>query len=401
MKKVVLSFLAIVSLFSCSVNETQNLLTNNSIDSLSKSTKNRLPNFNGQVTAFFNNAYKSLASENSQLGHDDPNNTDKYFFKAIDSSKQTLDLAFFDIDDPLATEMIINAHKRGVKIRVVTDSDNLKDKKDPTLPRKAIEDLKAVGIEIKADKRSAFMHHKFMIIDNKSIWGGSMNPTTTSMYEHNNNGFYIESPELTKNYLLEFNRMFEKNSFGNVDIIIPNPIVKVGNTEIKTLFSPRGGTQSAILSELKKATKNIKFMAFSFTEKNMGQIMVSKKAQGIDVEGVFDSCLVDKYSNYSLLRANKIPVYKDGNQALLHHKTMIIDDETVITGSYNFSNSAENSNNEDTIIVKSKEFATLYNKEYQRIKYAALNNKDIPPYDHPACNRGVSSLSTTNDNAID
>jgi phosphatidylserine/phosphatidylglycerophosphate/cardiolipin synthase-like enzyme len=393
MKKTVLSFLSLISLFSCSLNETQIIDINSLSNNINALYKKRLPEFEKPIFAAFNNAYKILASENNQIGRNDPKNSDKYFLRAIDSAQETLDVAFFDIDDQGAVDMIINSHKKGVKVRVVTDSDNLRDKSDSSLPRKAIEDLKASGIEIKDDKRTAFMHHKFMIVDNKAVWAGSMNPTTTSMYEHNNNVFYIQSSELAQNYFAEFNRMFEKGQFGFITEPVINPIVKVGDAEIKTYFSPRGGTQQAILEELRKATKSIKFMAFSFTEKNMSQILIEKKKQGLNVEGVFDSCLIDKYSNYNLFRENKILSLKDGNQALLHHKTMIIDDETVITGSYNFSNSAENSNNEDTIIIKSKDFANLYLKEYSKIRLAALTNKDIPPYDHPACNHRVSLSS--------
>lgn len=397
MKKTVLSILSILSLVACSIdsNENINLSNLNNVNSFAKS-KNRLPDFDKPLFAAFNNAYKSLASENNQIGHNDPNNSDKYFFKAIESSQKNLDVAFFDIDDQGAVDMLINAKKRGVNVRVVTDSDNLRDKKDSSLPRKAIEDLKASGIEIRDDKRTPFMHHKFMIVDNKAVWGGSMNPTTTSMYEHNNNVFYIQSQELAQNFTAEFNRMFEKGNFGFVTEPIINPIVKVGDAEIKTFFSPRGGTQQAILEELRNAKSSIKFMAFAFTEKNMGQVLIEKKKQGLKVEGVFDTCLIDKYSNYSQFRENKILSLKDGNQALLHHKTFIIDDETVITGSYNFSNSAENSNNEDTIIVKSKDFAKSYLIEYSKVRFAALTNQDIPPYDHPACNHINNNLSKEN-----
>ena len=69
----------------------------------------------------------------------------------------------------------------------------------------------------------------------------------------------------------------------------------------------------------------------------------------------------------------------------MHEKTIIIDDQIVITGSFNFSNSAEHNNNENTLIIKSDEIAGTYNKEYEKLKFAALNNKNLPPYDHPAC----------------
>ncbi|GIW22105.1 MAG: hypothetical protein KatS3mg068_1112 [Candidatus Sericytochromatia bacterium] len=77
-----------------------------------------------------------------QIAKNDPYNSDKYFFKIISSAKSTLDVAFFDIENEDATSYIINAKKRGVKVRVVTDSDNLRDKQNPDLPRKAIEDMK-------------------------------------------------------------------------------------------------------------------------------------------------------------------------------------------------------------------------------------------------------------------
>lgn len=388
MKKIIFAVTSIVVLASCSSQPVNSLFsdTSDNISALSSKSKKRLPDLpSNPVFAVFNNAYKPLAADNNQIGHADPNNSDKYLFKVISSAVNTLDVAFFDIDDPDATQAIIDAKNRGVTVRVVTDTDNLKDKQDPTLPRKAIEDLKAAGIEVKDDKRQPFMHDKFMIVDNKSVWAGSMNPTTTSMYEHNNNCVFIQSPELAQNYALRFNDMFNGN-FGSFTGQIPNPVVNVGDATIKTYFSPRGGTKQAIVDELKKASKSIKFMAFSYTDKDVGALMVSKKNQGLSVEGVYDTCLIDKYSTYYTLRGAKIPVYKDGNQALLHHKTIIIDDETVITGSFNFSNSAENSNDEDTLIIKSESLADMYNKEYARIKYAALNNTNIPPYDHPACN---------------
>ena len=78
-------------------------------------------------------------------------------------------------------------------------------------------------------------------------------------------------------------------------------------------------------------------------------------------------------------------MHSDGNQALLHHKVIILDDKTVITGSFNFSKNAELNNDENTVIIKSPAVAKLYLDEYARVKQAATNNKNIPPYDHPAC----------------
>ncbi len=335
------------------------------------------------ITVLFNNAYKALASDNELMGKKDPNNPDKKFLSIVKNAQKTIDGAFYDIENMEFTNSIVEAKKRGVKVRLITDSSNMK--KDGDI-RPSIRLLKDSGIEIKEDKKSSSMHHKFMIIDNKSLWTGSMNLTTNSIFQHNNDSILIESDKLSANYKAEFNRMYEKGNFKPNPHEIPNSEIKMTDgTIIQTLFSPEGKTEIEILKKISQAKKNIKFMVFAFTSKSISEAMINKSKQKIAVEGIFDACQISKYSVYNNLKTNKITVYKDGNQALLHEKIMIIDDETVITGSYNFSNNAEHNNNENTLIIKSKDIASQYLKEYERLKFASLNNKDLPPYDHPAC----------------
>lgn len=353
----------------------------------------KYPTTNLPFYVLFNNAYKGLFVDNEALGRKDPKNSDKYLFGFIQSAKQTLDIAVYDVDDAEATQALIDAAKRGVRIRLLTDTDNMVDKENPALPRKAIEKLKAAGVEVKDDKRSALMHTKFIIEDSKSVWAGSMNLTTTSMYHHNNNSFIIQSPKIAENYNIHFKRLFEQSDMsGKNPYIIPNPLVDLGNgTTIRTFFSPRGGTMDAVIQELSKARNSIKFMVFSMTHQQVEEVLIAKKKAGVKIEGVFDDCLISNSSLYADLKKNNIYSLRDGNQALLHHKAIIIDDETVITGSFNFSASAEESNNENAFIIKSKTIAGQYSNEYSRVKYSALNNKNLPPYDNPACGYGASS----------
>lgn len=339
------------------------------------------------VVASFNNAYKILTTDNEATGRKDPRNSDKYFVSLVNSAKKTLDGAFYDIQDPDITKAFIRAKQRGVEVRLVTDNESLKDKEDPTKPRQSIIDLQNAGITVKADTGPKLMHDKFMIVDNSVVWTGSMNITTSSIYHHNNNSILIRSPKMAENFNVEFKRMFEQNTFGPGDRNLPYPELNVSGISIRTFFSPGGGTKQAIINELKKAQKSIKFMAFSMTDKDMLQVMTEKKASGLKVEGVFDSCLIPQYSIYWDLKKAGVMSLRDGNQALMHHKVMIIDDETVITGSYNFSKTADEGNNENCIIIKHSGVAKQYNSEYYRIRTAAFDNKPIPEYDHPACDR--------------
>jgi len=381
MKKT-LAFTFLIFSLSCSSNiEFENELYQNLNNVEINSSSSFYP-----ITVSFNNAYKGLAEENERIGRAYDKNPDKYFIPLIDSAKNTIDGAFYDIGDPDVVQAFIRANKRGVKVRLITDDANLKDKDDPTLPRKSIVELKNAGIPVKDDKRSQLMHHKFMIVDNTTVWTGSWNLTTSSMFHHNNNALLITSKELAANFNAEFERMFNQNMFGPNSHDMPYKQVKADDATISLYFSPRGGTQEAVLEELKKAQKSIKFMTFSLTDKNAQDIILEKKKQGLKIEGVFDDCMArNAYSLYKPFRQNGIYSLRDGNQALLHHKVIIIDDQTVITGSFNYSKNAEQSNNENTLIIKSQKIGKFYNQEYGRIKYAALNNKNIPEYDHPAC----------------
>lgn len=341
--------------------------------------------------AMFNNAYKGLLTENEQIGRNSPQNVDKYFVGLIDSATRTLDGSFYDIDDAASVEALIRAKKRGVNVRLVTETDSLMDKHNPTQPRRSIAALRAAGIEIRDDKQAGLMHNKFMVVDNATVWTGSLNLTTSSMFHHNNNSVMIKSPQLAANFNAEFSRLFEQGIFVPNDHAVPNPVVNVSGIQIQTFFSPGGNAMTAVHEELKRATKSIRFMAFSMTDKEILRIMLEKKAAGVKVEGVFDTCLIPQYSIYWDLKKAGVLTLGDGNQALMHHKVMVIDDTTVITGSYNFSKSAQNKNQENMLVIKSPLIAKQYVDEYYKIRTAAFDNKNLPAYDHPACQKRTSA----------
>jgi phosphatidylserine/phosphatidylglycerophosphate/cardiolipin synthase-like enzyme len=154
-------------------------------------------------------------------------------------------------------------------------------------------------------------------------------------------------------------------------------VVRVGNSTIQTFFSPRGGGQEAILQTLNQAQKRISFMTFSFTDKDVANLMIQKKQAGLRVDGVYDQCLgYGQYSTYHMMRQAGIHTRMDGNEALLHHKTILADD-TVITGSYNFSANADKTNNENMLIIQNSYVSASYYQEYDRVMTAATHNN--PP----------------------
>lgn len=337
------------------------------------------------IAPSFNIAYRDRVTANEQEAKRSPYNTHQTLFRIIQRSKSTLDGAFFDIDALDAVDEIVKAKKRGVRVRLVTDSDNLMDKTDSSKVRDAIKTLQQAGIPVVGDDRSGFMHHKFMVLDGHTVWTGSTNLTPTSLYHHNNNALTIRSRELASTFTAEFERMFSDRAFGSSQrpAVAPSRVMPFKSGSVQTFFSPRGGGRQAVLDEVDKAKKRIRLMTFSFTDVDLGLMIRSKAEQGVTVEGVFDRWLAaGRYSLFPQFKAEGMNVWLDGNEALMHHKVIIIDDATVITGSFNFSQNAEANNNEALLIIRdARELVKAYDDEFKRLVHAAKTNK--PPSQKP------------------
>jgi phosphatidylserine/phosphatidylglycerophosphate/cardiolipin synthase-like enzyme len=123
--------------------------------------------------------------------------------------------------------------------------------------------------------------------------------------------------------------------------------------DIQAHFSPKGGCQDAIARELKKARREILVQAYSFTAEPLALAMVEAKKRGVSVEIVLDkSNELERFSDLHLLLEHGMDVKIDHDHAIAHNKIIIIDNTTVITGSFNFTNQAEHENAENLLIIK-------------------------------------------------
>ncbi|MNS53140.1 Phospholipase D precursor [compost metagenome] len=322
----------------------------------------------------------------------DPRNPDKQLVAMIDSVPPggTLDGAFFDIDVQNVVDAFARAAQRGVKVRLATETDYYFQPSSKTELRPAIQQLLAAGVEIKHDARDGgLMHDKFLIANGQSVWTGSYNITDGGSYRENNNALKLDSKELAAEFQHEFDKMFVHNNFGtNTNNGIsaddhPAPkTINVGGAEVTTYFSPskaaEGGAKAAILAELAKAQTSIQFLAFSYTDDEIGQAMLQKAQSGVKVEGVFEkSQAASRYSEYQVLNGAEatnanIDVRIDSNPALMHHKVIIVDDSTLIMGSFNFSASAQSDNNENMLVIKNApELVAKYKAEFGRVQAQA------------------------------
>jgi phosphatidylserine/phosphatidylglycerophosphate/cardiolipin synthase-like enzyme len=279
----------------------------------------------------------------------------------MDGARRTIDIAAYDFDLESLTAALIRAHERGVQVRMVIDSDNAE--LDQVL------DLIDAGIPVVEDGRSAIMHDKFVVIDSTITWTGSWNLTDNGTYRNNNNALRIQGPEVATNYGAEFEEMFEGRAFGpGSPAETPYPVLVAGESEIRTLFAPEDDVMEAVIAAVAGARESIRFMAYSFTDDALGAEMAARAAAGVLVEGVFEARTAEsEYSQYGPLEAAGAQVWKDGNSALMHHKVIIIDRATVISGSFNYSASADESNDENLLIITDAGLAAEYLGEFERV----------------------------------
>lgn len=136
---------------------------------------------------------------------------------------------------------------------------------------------------------------------------------------------------------------------------------------IDVAFSPKGGIAGMIVNELSKAKKTIQVQAYSFTNTEIAKALADAKKRGVDVRVVLDkSQETEQYSSATFLANAGIPVHIDREFQIAHNKIMIIDGIDIITGSFNFTKSAENSNAENCLVIHgNKQLADLYSKNWE------------------------------------
>jgi phosphatidylserine/phosphatidylglycerophosphate/cardiolipin synthase-like enzyme len=295
---------------------------------------------------------------------------DEELVAVIGQAEASVDVAAYDFDLERVADALIAAHQRGVKVRFVTDSDNADED--------AVRDLRRAGIPVVEDKRdSGLMHDKFVVIDEVWVWTGSWNLTENGTYRNNNNAVLIASPALAENYTVEFEEMFSDQFGPTSPAGTPNPRVIITaelgeglskQIEVENYFAPEDGVAAQIIAEIQGAQSRVRFIAFTFTSDEIADAMLGRARAGIVVQGVIEGRNAESnYSQYDRLRREIHDILLDGNPYIMHHKVIIIDDETVILGSYNFTASAEESNDENVLIIHDTEVAALFTEEFGRV----------------------------------
>ncbi len=321
----------------------------------------------------------------------------------IDSSTKSIDIALYGWTNvPRVKQAVENAKSRGVKIRVVYDTKTYGENYYPDTESfvKQIENRRSDRIENNAKLTNFLMHNKFVISDNKKVFTGSMNFSETGLSGFNqNNIVIIDSPAAAKIYEKEFEQMYG-GKFHTLKIKTEsNNLTLSDGSKISILFSPQDkGITTRVVPLVNSAKTYIYIPAFLITHKALTNSLTEAYKRGVDVRLIIDAANIHtRNSSVLTLRAAGIPLKAENYAGKMHSKVMIIDDKYVITGSTNFSNSGENKNDENMLIIENPRIAKFYKDFFLYLwskipdKYLKFNPPAESKYSIGSCSDGVDN----------
>jgi phosphatidylserine/phosphatidylglycerophosphate/cardiolipin synthase-like enzyme len=343
----------------------------------------------GEILAYFTGSVDtSVATEEEaiSLGFDMNDTIAAYITRA----QHTLDIAVYNINNDLIESAINTAYDNGVQIRYIAQGTNANI---------GIDDFNDnIPVLFRTDDEGSGMHNKFLIADAEytdlaQVLTGSTNWTAANLTTDYNNLVVIQDESLAKAYTIEFNEMWgsdgampdaANSKFGAAKSINTPRRFIIGGSPVELVFSPTDGTTNAIRDAVLETDYDLHFALLAFTRDEIADAMLEVNSIFVNMNGIMEQA-ENQGSEFDVLNAGNIPVYSHvGVPNTIHHKYCIIDhsevasDPTVITGSHNWSSTAENVNDENTLIIHDARLANLFYQEYKkRLDEVTTNIEEI------------------------
>lgn len=351
----------------------------------------------GEINVYFNNSVNTSVSSGVNANAN-ANFTDLLIQK-LNNAKRSIDVALYSLSGTVGANIataLVNAKNRGVKVRVIGEYDNRNTAPWTTLSSNGIP---VINDAFGNNDGSGLHHNKFFIIDYRggaadSVWVimGSWNPTDPGTNDDRQNLVMFQDVALAGAYTVEFqeewgsstdtpnsvNSRFGSRKFNNT----PHNFV-IGGVKVQSYFSPSDGTTSRIAKTLGKAEKSINGCVMTLTRRDLADTIIAVKNRGSKTRLVLSNN-TDSGTQFSYLQSNGVDIRLKGfTPGLLHHKYAVVDAEPfgytpyVITGSHNWSSSAENSNDENTVIIQDNQIGNFYLQEFAARYYEAGGTDSI------------------------
>ena len=330
----------------------------------------------------------------------------------IRAAKQTLAFAIYDMrfSDPLRAQLAAALRDRaeaGVEIRFCYDADkppqpDLAAGQDPA-PAGTGAFVQSLGYPWRRIAGMKLMHSKFVVRDGQAVWTGSANMTDDAFTLMENNIVEIDSQPLASYYAQNFEQLWEKQNFEHTGDIHTEPVPLTFSNQsanARVMFSPGCGLEidSEIARRVRAAQRRVRICSLLINSGTLigelGNLLRAGRAghagaerRRVAVDGIYDrtqmeqvyvqwqevpqnrwkiGALQEIIARAGLIGKNSTPYTPAGRHNFMHNKVLVIDD-TVITGSYNFSRSAQ-FNAENILFIESASLADAYSAYIDHLK---------------------------------
>ncbi len=377
----------------------------------------------GEITVYFNRPVNNnYANSGTNLAVQLPQLIDDTLIQYLGRAQETIDVAIYNVAAPTSgisdiVGALNQAHLNGVRVRVIYNEDT--GNTGLTNLNAAIERLESPVPQW--PDGHGIMHNKFVIMDAESsnpdlplVWTGSTNWTSQQINTDANNVIIIQDQALARTYQLEFEEMWggsgdapnlTNSRFGPFKKDNTPHVLSINGKRVECFFSPTDGVNDRIIQAVNESENELVVNTMLITRSDITNAINFKHYSGTDV-GV----LVNHENETSQFAALEIAL--QGHLAdystttgVLHHKLMMSGvltgvDPYVLTGSHNWSSSAEDRNDENTLIVYDADVVNQYYQEFMERYEPIVTPLAFDDFSYAVANESMPVDVTLNDEAF-
>lgn len=293
----------------------------------------------------------------------------------IDQAHTSIDVMLYNINRRPISSALIAAHNRGVRIRYLTSDDTSNSALSNPSPDFPV---------LLGNLGSGLMHNKVFVIDANDpdramVVTGATNMTQGQLYTDHNNQLFIQDQSLARVYEKEIDEMWGSRSalpnpslsrFGDAKADDTPHEVYIKGTRYEVYFSPSDNTSFHIVNALNTAQHDCYFALLLITRQNLASTLLNLHKRNVDVKGLVNN-QSENGTEFPFLVENGVFVLQYNASRQLHHKYAIVDagalegSPKLITGCHNWSNNAENRNDENTLIIYDGDLVNIFFQEFQ------------------------------------
>lgn len=300
---------------------------------------------------------------------------EKAILAAISGAKKSIHVAMFNLRESSIITALAARKKAGVDVQIVLDKKQMDlDYNQPIVQQMVTAGLAPVGVT-NTNATDATMHDKFTIVDGARVLTGSMNYSSNALNLSDEDLLVLDDPAAAQLFETEF---AELKAGG------PSTATTSTSAPVRVKFGNEDQLQDVVAQELLAAKTSVYVAMFSINNQALLGELIAAKQRGVHVVVILDKVQADAGTEDEQLDQAGIPVLRFENKrggpsnaglVELHNKLCVIDGQTVIMGSYNWTNLASYYNDENLVLLSSSRLATQAQREM-----AQLINDYLPSF---------------------